>query len=77
MLVIMPASKSAKVGFLSSARRQAQAIGRASCRLHRALAQAATATGTDVEVPGAVKVALPGGGLLVPDIVVVTAGPVG
>jgi Uma2 family endonuclease len=49
----------------------------ASCRLHRALAQAATATGTDTEVPGAVNVALPGGKLLVPAVVAVAAGAVG
>ena len=50
---------------------------RASYRLHRALAQAATATGADAEVPGAVNVALPGGKLLVPGVVVVAAGAVG
>lgn len=43
---------------------------RASYWLHRALAQAA---GADVEVLEAVNVALPGGKLLVPDVVVVFA----
>jgi len=46
---------------------------RASYWLHRALAQAA---GTDAEVLEAVNVSLPGGKLLVPDIVVVTAGAI-
>lgn len=46
---------------------------RASYRLHRALAQAAIAAGADVEVLEAVNVALPGGKLLVPDVVVVDA----
>jgi len=46
---------------------------RASCRLHRALAQAAIAAGADVEVLEAVNVALPGGKLLVPDVMVVAA----
>ena len=45
--------------------------------MHRALAQAAIAAGADAEVPGAVNVALPGGRLLVPDVVVVAAGAVG
>jgi Uma2 family endonuclease len=49
---------------------------RASYRLHRALAQAAVAAGADVEVLEAVNVALPGGKLLVPDVVVVEAGAV-
>src|SRR6266568_9653958 len=44
---------------------------RASYRLHRALAQAAIAAGADAEVPGAVNVAMPGGKLLVPAVVVV------
>ena len=46
---------------------------RASYWLHRALAQAALAAGADVEVLEAVNVALPGGKLLVPDVVVVNA----
>src|ERR1035437_9648886 len=46
---------------------------RASYWLHRALAQAAIAAGADVEVLEAVNVALPGGKLLVPDVVVVAA----
>ncbi|HEY5356696.1 MAG TPA: Uma2 family endonuclease, partial [Streptosporangiaceae bacterium] len=50
---------------------------RASYRLHRALAQAAIAAGADAEVLEAVNVALPGGKLLVPDVVVVAAGAVG
>ena len=50
---------------------------RASCRLHRALAQAAIAAGADAEVSGAVNVALRGERLLVPDVVVVAAGAVG
>jgi Putative restriction endonuclease len=50
---------------------------RASYRLHRALAQAAIAAGADIEVLEAVNVALPGGKLLVPDVVVVAAGAVG
>jgi Uma2 family endonuclease len=49
---------------------------RASGRLHRALAHAATAARADAEVPGAVNVALPGGKLLVPAVVVVEAGAV-
>jgi Uma2 family endonuclease len=49
---------------------------RASYRLHRALAGAAAAAGADVEVLEAVNVALPGGKLLVPDVVVVAAGAV-
>jgi Uma2 family endonuclease len=49
---------------------------RASYRLHRALAQAAIASGADVEVLEAVNVALPGGKLLVPDVVVVDADAV-
>jgi Uma2 family endonuclease len=49
---------------------------RASYWLHRALAQAAIAAGADVEVLEAVNVALPGGKLLVPDVVVVAAGAV-
>src|SRR6266567_6497881 len=44
---------------------------RASYRLHRALAQAAIAAVADAEVPGAVNVAMPGGKLLVPAVVVV------
>ena len=50
---------------------------RASYRLHRALAQAALTAGADAEVLEAVNVALPGGKLLVPDVVVVAAGAVG
>lgn len=50
---------------------------RASYWLHRALAQAALAAGADVEVLEAVNVAMPGGKLLVPDVVVVNAEAVG
>jgi Uma2 family endonuclease len=50
---------------------------RASYWLHRALARAAVAAGADVEVLEAVNVALPGGKLLVPDVVVVAADAVG
>lgn len=50
---------------------------RAYYRLHRALAQAALAAGADVEVLEAVNVALPGGKLLVPDVVVVAAEAAG
>lgn len=46
---------------------------RASYWLHRVLADAAAAAGADVEVLEAVNVALPGGKLLVPDVVVVAA----
>ena len=46
---------------------------RASYWLHRVLAQAAAAAGADVEVLEAVNVALLGGKLLVPDVVVVAA----
>jgi Uma2 family endonuclease len=46
---------------------------RASYWLHRALAEAAITEGADVEVLEAVNVALPGGKLLVPDVVVVAA----
>jgi Uma2 family endonuclease len=49
---------------------------RASYWLHRALAQAAEAAGADAEVLEAVNVSLPGGKLLVPDVVVVTAGAI-
>ena len=49
---------------------------RASYRLHHALAQAAIAAGADVEVLEAVNVALPGGKLLVPDVVVIDAAVV-
>ena len=49
---------------------------RASYRLHRALAEAAIIAGADVEVLEAVNVALPGGKLLVPDVVVVDAAAV-
>jgi Uma2 family endonuclease len=49
---------------------------RASYRLHRALAEAAITAGADVEVLEAVNVALPGGKLLVPDVVVVDAAVV-
>ncbi len=47
---------------------------RASYWLHRTLVQAAAAAGADVEVLEAVNVALPGGKLAVPDVVVVAAG---
>lgn len=50
---------------------------RASYRLHRALAEAAAVAGADVEVLEAVNVALPGGKLLVPDVVVVSAEAAG
>ena len=55
--------------------RPAPGVGhqRASYRLHRALAQAAFTAGADVEVLEALNVALPGGKLLVPDVVVVAA----
>jgi Uma2 family endonuclease len=46
---------------------------RASYWLHRVLAEAAVAAGVDVEVLEAVNVSLPGGKLLVPDVVVVDA----
>jgi Uma2 family endonuclease len=46
---------------------------RASYWLHRALAQAAISAGADAEVLEAVNVALPGGKLLVPDVVVAGA----
>jgi Uma2 family endonuclease len=46
---------------------------RASYWLHRALAEAAAAAGVDAEVLEAVNVTLPGGKLLVPDVVVVDA----
>jgi Uma2 family endonuclease len=49
---------------------------RASYWLHRALAEAAITAGADIEVLEAVNVALPGGKLLVPDVVVVAAGAV-
>lgn len=49
---------------------------RASYRLHRALAEAAIIAGADVEVLEAVNVALPGGKLLVPDVVIVDAAVV-
>jgi len=49
---------------------------RASYWLHRALAQAAAAAGADAEVLEAVNVSLPGGKLLVPDVVVVAAGAI-
>lgn len=50
---------------------------RASYQLHRALAQAAIAAGADAEVLEGVNVALPGGKLLVSDVVVVATGAVG
>ena len=58
--------------------RPAPGVGhqRASYRLHRALSQAAVTAGADVEVLEAVNVALPGGKLLVPDVVVVAGGAV-
>jgi len=58
--------------------RPAPGVGhqRASYRLHRALSQAAVTAGADVEVLEAVNVALPGGKLLVADVVVVAAGAV-
>ncbi len=46
---------------------------RASYWLHRALSQAATAAGADVDVLEAVNLAMPGGKLLVPDVAVVAA----
>jgi Uma2 family endonuclease len=46
---------------------------RASYWLHRALSQAAIAAGADVDVLEAVNVELPGGKLMVPDVVVVAA----
>jgi Uma2 family endonuclease len=46
---------------------------RASYWLHRALSQAAIAAGADVDVLEAVNLELPGGKLLVPDVVVVAA----
>jgi Uma2 family endonuclease len=46
---------------------------RASYWLHRALARAAATAGIDAEVLEAVNVSLPGGRLLVPDVVVVAA----
>jgi Uma2 family endonuclease len=46
---------------------------RAAYWLHRTLAQAAAAAGADVEVLEAVNVGLPGGKLVVPDVVVVAA----
>jgi Uma2 family endonuclease len=49
---------------------------RASYWLHRALAQGAIAAGADVEVLEAVNVILPGGKLVVPDVVVVAADAV-
>ena len=49
---------------------------RASYWLHPALSQAAVTAGADVEVLEGVNVALPGGKLLVPDVVVVAAGAV-
>ena len=58
--------------------RPAPGVGhqRASYRLHQALAEAAIAAGADAEVLEAVNVALPGGKLLVPDVVVVAGGAV-
>jgi Uma2 family endonuclease len=44
---------------------------RASYWLYRALAEAAAAAGADIEVLEVVNVALPGGKLLVPDVVIV------
>jgi Uma2 family endonuclease len=49
---------------------------RASYWLHHALAQAAAAAGTDAKVLEAVNVSLPGGKLLVPDVVVVAPGAI-
>jgi Uma2 family endonuclease len=46
---------------------------RASYWLHHALSQAAIAAGADVDVLEAVNVELPGGKLMVPDVVVVAA----
>jgi hypothetical protein len=76
MLVIMPSWRSTRWG---SCREPGAGTGlqRASCRLHRAPPQAATATGADAEVPGAVNVAMPGGKLLVPAVVVVVGEAVG
>jgi len=45
--------------------------------LHRTVTQAAITVGADAEVLEAVNVALPGGKLLVPDVVVVAAGAIG
>ncbi len=50
---------------------------RASYWLHRILARAAAAAGADVEVLEAVNVAIPGGKLLVPDVVIVDADAAG
>jgi Uma2 family endonuclease len=49
---------------------------RASYYLHQALAGAAALAGADAEVLEAVNVVLPGSKLLVPDVVVVTAGAI-
>jgi Uma2 family endonuclease len=49
---------------------------RASYHLHRVLAEAARAADAEVEVLEAVNIALPGGKLLVPDVVVVGADAV-
>ncbi len=49
---------------------------RASYWLHRALASAAAAAGADAEVLEAVNVSLPGGKLLVPDIVIIAGGTI-
>lgn len=62
------------MGFLSLSPAPGAGHRRACYRLHRALAQAATAAGAEAEVPGAVNVGLPGGMLLVPDVVAVGAG---
>lgn len=49
---------------------------RASYWLHRTLVRAAAAAGADIEVLEAVNVSLPGGKLVVPDVVVVAADAV-
>jgi Uma2 family endonuclease len=76
MLVIMPALRFTKVGFLLCARPPGVGHQRVSYWLHCALAQAAIPAGADAEVLEAVNVALPGGKLLVPDVVVVAGGAV-
>jgi hypothetical protein len=77
MLVIMPALRFTKVGFLLCARAPGVGHQRASYWLHSALAQAAIPAGADAEVPEAVNVALPGGKLLVSDVVVWRPEPSG
>jgi hypothetical protein len=74
MLVIMPRFEVYDGGILVGEPGTGSGHRRACYRLHRALAQAATAAGAEGEVPGAVNVVLPGGMLLVPDVVAVGAG---